>query len=66
MASALLTTTDVAELLGIRVRTVQRLAQDGELPHAQKLPGVRGGYLFDRGTVELFKRQRAARKASAA
>lgn len=66
MTGTLLTTAETASLLGRSPRTVAKLAQDGELPYVRKLDGKRGGYLFDRGTVELFKRQRDARKAPAA
>lgn len=43
----LLTTAEVAELLGKRVRTVQRMVAKGQLIAAQKLPGPTGAYLFD-------------------
>jgi excisionase family DNA binding protein len=59
MSNALLTTAEAAALLGCSTRTIARLAASGELPHVRKLAGVRGGYLFDQGTVELFGRQRS-------
>ena len=65
MTGPLLTTAEVAQLLERSPRTVAKLAASGELPCVRKLDGVRGGYLFDRGTVELFKRQRLTRRVSA-
>ncbi len=47
----IITTTEVAKLLGIDPRTVQRKAISGELPTVSKLPGETGAYLFDRDTV---------------
>lgn len=52
-ATDLLTTFEVAELLGKRPRTVQRLAADGEIP-ATKLPGPNGAYLFTRDAVDEY------------
>jgi excisionase family DNA binding protein len=43
----LLTTKQVAELLGVDVDTVHRRASKGELPFVHKLPGRTGAYLFD-------------------
>ena len=65
MSSSLLTTAKVAALLGKSTRTIARLAAEGELPYVHKGDGIRGGYLFDRGIVELYKRQQATVKASA-
>lgn len=62
MAGTLLTTAETAAMLGRSPRTVARLAAEGELPYVQKLEGVRGSYLFDRGTVQLFARQRRDRR----
>jgi len=53
----LITTAEIARDLDVSVRTVLRFAQSGELPYVQKLPGVRGAYLFDPGTVALWARQ---------
>ncbi|MGH3735855.1 MAG: helix-turn-helix transcriptional regulator [Micromonosporaceae bacterium] len=56
----LLTTVQVAALLGLHLRKVQRLAEAGELPVAQKLPGPYGRYMFYAKDVELWLyRQRA-------
>lgn len=42
----ILTSTEVAKILDVDVRTVQRRAQDGLIP-THKLPGVNGAYIFD-------------------
>lgn len=47
----IITTTEVAKLLRIDARTVQRKATTGELPTVSKLPGETGAYLFDRATI---------------
>jgi hypothetical protein len=62
----LITTAEIARDYGLSVRTVHRAAQSGELPYAQKLPGLRGAYVFDPGTVALWARQngRLLKKAS--
>ncbi len=51
----LLTTAEVAEILGKSVPTVTRMVADGKLDYWVKLPGVRGAYLFDLATVEAAK-----------
>lgn len=51
----LLTTADVAQILGVNVRTVNRMADDGRLRVAVKLPGLRGPRLFDRADVDAVK-----------
>jgi hypothetical protein len=43
---ALLTSTQVGALIGKSGRTVQRMADNGDLPYAHKLPGPNGAYLF--------------------
>lgn len=48
----LLTTTQAGVLLDKSGRTVSRMADDGKLAFAQKLPGPNGAYLFRRSTVE--------------
>jgi excisionase family DNA binding protein len=60
----LLTTVQVADLLGLHIRKVQRLAESGDLPVAQKLPGPYGRYVFDATEVELW-RYRQGEKATA-
>lgn len=51
-SSNLLTSAQVAEILGKSVRTVNRLAKAGELPVAMKVAPNTGAYLFDREDVE--------------
>ncbi|MPZ73994.1 MAG: helix-turn-helix domain-containing protein [Nitriliruptorales bacterium] len=55
----LLTTVQVADLLGLNLRKVQRMAESGELPVAQKMPGPFGRYVFDAPVIEAIARQRA-------
>lgn len=51
-ADDLLTTSQVVELTGWSVTTINRWAQSGDLPHERKLPGRSGSYLFKRSVVE--------------
>lgn len=46
----LISTNEVAELIGKDPRTVQRMAASGDLP-AVKMPGKRGAFIFDRDAV---------------
>jgi len=50
-----LTTAEVAELLGLSVSTVNRLADAGKLRTARKFPGLRGARLYNRVDVEAIK-----------
>lgn len=50
----LLTTADVADIVGKSIPTVNRWASEGRLPFAHKLPGQRGAYLFRRTDVEAL------------
>jgi excisionase family DNA binding protein len=59
-----MTTAEVATRLGVTIRTVVRMAQDGRLPPALKFPGMTGPYLFDRNVVEMFARHLAREAAS--
>lgn len=43
----LLTTAEVAELLGRDVRSIHRAATRGDLPYAHKGKGLRGAFTFD-------------------
>jgi excisionase family DNA binding protein len=52
----LLSAAQVAELLGKSVRTVQRLADSGEI-RAEKLPGTTGAYVFDAAVVDDYMEQ---------
>jgi phage terminase Nu1 subunit (DNA packaging protein) len=54
-------TADVAAILGKSTRTVQRLAETGELPYVQKIPGGSNGiYLFDPAVVRKYLADQAA------
>ena len=46
-AHTYLTTEQVAKRLGISTATVKRMAADGRLPYAVKVPTDTGAYLFD-------------------
>ena len=48
----LITTAQVAELLGITVAWANKQAKNGALPVAQKLPGHTGAYLFRLEDIE--------------
>lgn len=60
MASELLGTSEVAEILGISRSTVNRRAALGTLPVAMKLPGPLGVNLFDRADIEAMKEAKSA------
>ena len=49
-----LTSSQVAEKLGKSKRTIQRMADKGELEAFGKLPGPNGAYLFDPKVVEEY------------
>lgn len=52
-------------ILGKSARTLQRMAESGDLVPAQKLPGPNGAYLFRRGDVlDLRDRLDAERTAA--
>lgn len=59
----LVSTNEAAELLREHPRTVQRKAETGEYP-AQKLPGLRGAYVFLRSDIAaiIAKRTRDAER----
>lgn len=52
LPSELLTTSEVAELTGWSITSIQRWAGNGDLPYERKLPGRTGSYLFSRAVVE--------------
>ena len=54
----LLTASEVAELTGWSVTSVNRWASRGDLPAERKLPGRTGAYLFRRSVVEQRVRTR--------
>ena len=49
-----LTSSQVAERLGKDVATVKRMAADGRLPVAAKVPGRTGAYLFDPEQIDAL------------
>jgi hypothetical protein len=51
----LLSTAQVAEILGKSTATVKRMALSGALTPALKLPGDTGAYLFTREDVEAVR-----------
>lgn len=62
---SLIPTAEVVRILGVNVKTVTRWASEGTLPHVQKLPGLRGPYLFDAAAVARFKSERDAERKKA-
>jgi hypothetical protein len=52
----LLTTSQVAEILGRTPRRVSQLVRSGQLHPELKLEGIRGAYLFRPQDVEAFLR----------
>lgn len=56
----MLTSFQVAVRLKCSTRTVHRMAANGELEPAQKLPGPNGAFLFAESDVERLERQRGA------
>jgi predicted DNA-binding transcriptional regulator AlpA len=54
----LLTTSQVAELTGWSVTSINRWAQKGDLPPERKLPGRTGSYLFRTSVVQERLRTR--------
>ncbi len=48
----LLSTSEVADLTGWSITSIQRWASTGDLPAERKLPGRTGSYLFRRSVVE--------------
>lgn len=60
----LMTTAEVAdECGGVSVKTVIRWVESGALKVAQKLPGLRGAYMFHPAEVARFKSVRERRSA---
>lgn len=48
----LLTTRDVAAAFGVSTREIARRVENGALEPVHKMPGIRGGFLFDPSVVE--------------
>lgn len=62
----LLTSPQAGLILDKSARTVQRMADAGDLPIAQKLPGPNGAFLFRRTDIEKWAAADVKRKAAAA
>jgi excisionase family DNA binding protein len=56
----LIATADVADKLGVHVRTVHRLVLAGTLTPAIRLPGKTGAYLFSAAEVDALAKARSA------
>ena len=50
----LVTTSEAAKMLHRSIRTVNRMARDGSLAPALKLPGATGAYMFAREDIEAL------------
>lgn len=48
----LVTTKKAAEILGVTPRQITRWALNGDIPHAHKVEGQTGSYLFDVNVIE--------------
>lgn len=48
----ILTSPEAGQILNLSARTVQRMADRGELDYIRKLPGPNGAYIFDRSAIE--------------
>lgn len=66
MAEPLLTSSEVSRLLRVSLSTVARMASDGRLPVAQRLPGPRGAHLFARATVDAYRAEQDRKWAALA
>jgi excisionase family DNA binding protein len=55
----LVTVSEIAEMRGRSVRTVQRMIASGRLVPAMQLPGKTGAFLFRRADVEALDREPA-------
>ena len=60
----LLTTGDVAKMIGRSARTVSRLVKDGEIPYAERLTAANGIYLIRRSDVIDFLARQQQKEAS--
>lgn len=50
----LISTAEAAELAGVNIATINRLAASGKLPTAHKLPGRTGARLYRRSDIEAL------------
>ena len=48
----ILTSPEAGQILNLSARTVQRMADRGELDYIRKLPGPNGAYIFERAVIE--------------
>lgn len=55
----LATSPQVANQLGVSLRTVHRLVAAGRLTPAQKLPGPNGAFLFDPADIDAYRDTKA-------
>lgn len=62
----LLTSPDVAAMIGKSQRTTVRLTNDGVIPHAMKLPGPNGAFIYRRGDIEHYLSKRDGAKRTVA
>lgn len=54
-APSLITTAQASKVSGKNWRTIIRLVERGDLSPAQKLPGLRGAYLFHPSDIEALR-----------
>jgi excisionase family DNA binding protein len=54
----LLNSRQVAERLGVDLRTVHRMADAGRLPYVAKLEGATGAYVYDPDAIDTIAQQR--------
>lgn len=62
----LITTAQASKVSGKNWRTIIRLVERGELKPAQKLPGLRGAYLFHPTDIEGLKEEETAQRSRTA
>ena len=60
----LITTAQAAEVSGKNWRTIIRLVERGRLEPAQKLPGLRGAYLFRLADIEALAAEPASARSA--
>ena len=62
----LIVSSQVGAILGKSPRTIARLAEQGEIPYATKLPGPNGAYLFRKAEIEEIAASRDEAKTERA
>lgn len=60
MSNALLSTREAAERSGYSIATIARMAADGRLPIAHRLPGKTGAFLFRPEDVDALTAEAAS------